>query len=99
MPFYAAPGVYVEEVPGGARPIGAVGTSTAAFVGVAPDRQARAGEAVAVNNWSEFCRIFASQGSGSTVLANAVFGFFNNGGGRCYVVNVAEGADIAGTGT
>ena len=47
-----SPGVYVEEVPGGARPIGAVGTSTAAFVGAAPDRRARPGEAVAVNSWS-----------------------------------------------
>ena len=33
-----APGVYVQEVPSGARPIQAVGTSTAAFVGQAPDR-------------------------------------------------------------
>ncbi len=37
MPFYASPGIYVEEVPSGARPIGAVGTSTAGFVGSAPD--------------------------------------------------------------
>ena len=30
---YLSPGVYVEEVDSGARPIEAVGTSTAAFVG------------------------------------------------------------------
>jgi len=41
MPFYASPGVYVEEVPSGARPIGATGTSTAGFVGTAPDATAR----------------------------------------------------------
>ena len=35
MPSYLHPGVYIEEVPGGARPIEAVGTSTAAFVGLA----------------------------------------------------------------
>jgi len=35
-----APGIYVEEVPAGARPIGPVGTSTPGFVGQAPDRGA-----------------------------------------------------------
>lgn len=35
------PGVYIEEVPTGARPIEGVGTSTAGFVGTAP-KQARA---------------------------------------------------------
>ena len=32
MPAYLHPGVYVEEVAGGARPIEAVGTSTATKV-------------------------------------------------------------------
>ena len=59
MPFYASPGVYVEEVPSGARPIGATGTSTAGFVGTAPDATARLNEAVAINSWSEFLRTFA----------------------------------------
>jgi len=99
MPFYASPGVYVEEVSAGARPIGAVGTSTAGFVGTAPDRSARVGEAVAVNSWSEFLRIFAKpQDAPGTPLARAVYGFFDNGGGRCYVVNVAQGEPIGGSG-
>ena len=97
---YFSPGVYVEEVPGGARPIGAVGTSTAGFVGAAPDPAARVNEPVAVNNWSDFLRVFAPQGGPATgtALARAVYGFFDNGGGRCYVVNVA-GGDVAGSGT
>ena len=33
---YLSPGVYVEEVDSGARPIEAVGTAVAAFVGLAP---------------------------------------------------------------
>jgi len=99
MPFYSSPGIYVEEVPSGARPIGAVGTSTAGLVGIAPDPSARAGEAVAVNNWSEFLRVFASgERAESTALSRAVYGFFDNGGGRCYVVNVAEGENIGGGG-
>jgi phage tail sheath protein FI len=99
MPFYASPGIYVEEVPSGARPIGAVGTSTAGFVGTAPDPAARRDEAVAVNSWSEFLRLYASpQDAPSTALARAVFGFFDNGGGRCFVVNVAPGDPIGGGG-
>ncbi|WP_043501530.1 hypothetical protein [Georgenia sp. SUBG003] len=35
-----APGTYVEEVPSGARPIEAVGTAVAAFVGVAKQHPA-----------------------------------------------------------
>ncbi len=97
MPFYNSPGIYVEEVPSGARPIGAVGTSTAGLVGAAPDPSARPGEAVAVNNWSEFLRVFAStDDAASTPLSRAVYGFFDNGGGRCYVVNVRPGDPLVG---
>ena len=45
---YAAPGIYVEEVAGGARPIEAVGTSTAGFVGVAPVVDAHVDEVLAI---------------------------------------------------
>jgi phage tail sheath protein FI len=38
---YLTPGVYVEEVSSGSRPIEAVGTSIAAFVGLAPLKPAR----------------------------------------------------------
>jgi hypothetical protein len=96
----AAPGVYVKEEAGGARPIGAVGTSTAAFVGAAPDAQARLGEAVAVNSWTEFVKHFAGGPEPSgTALSRAVWGFFANGGGRCFIVNHPEGQAIEGGGT
>ena len=97
MPFYASPGIYVEEVPSGARPIGAVGTSTAGFVGTAPDPSVRPHEAVAVNSWSEFLRTFGGgEEATSTPLSRAVYGFFDNGGGRCYVVNIGRDESIAG---
>ena len=98
MPFYASPGIYVEEVSSGARPIGAVGTSTAGFVGTAPDPTARSQEAVAVNSWSEFVRVFVGDRTDSTPLSRAVYGFFDNGGGRCYVVNIPQGEPLAGKG-
>ncbi len=96
MPTYLAPDVYVEEVSGGARPIEAVGTSTAGFVGVAPDPSKQVNKPVAINNWAHFKREFTSEGSESTSLSHAVFGYFQNGGSRCYVVNVGEGGSIAG---
>ena len=98
MSHYASPGIYVEEVSGGARPIGAVGTSTAGFVGTAPDPNARRGAAVAIGSWSEFLRAFCGDSEVSTPLSRAVYGFFDNGGGRCYVVNVAANEPIGGTG-
>ena len=37
MPSYLSPGVYVEEVDSGARPIEGVGTAVAAFIGLAAE--------------------------------------------------------------
>ncbi|MBO0777706.1 MAG: phage tail sheath family protein [Ktedonobacteraceae bacterium] len=94
MPTYMAPDIYIEEISGGARPIQAVGTSTAGFVGEAPDPTKRLNEAVAINNWSQFVRVFISEESQSTPLSQAVYGFFQNGGSRCFVVNVGKGGPI-----
>src|SRR5262249_24182110 len=90
--LYCAPGIYVEEVSTGARPIQAVGTSTAAFVGGAPDATARLDEVLAIN-WTEF-----KNGNTSTPPSNAVFGFFENGGRRRYVVNTGKDLTIDGDG-
>lgn len=93
---YMTPGIYIEEVSTGARPIAARGTGIAAFCGVAPAGDAHLDQPFAVNNWSQFVREFVRDDSASTDLARAVFGFFNNGGGRCYIVNVGPGNGIAG---
>jgi hypothetical protein len=98
MPNYMAPDIYMEEVSGGARPIQAVGTSTVGFVGEAPDPIQHLNEAVAINNWSQFTRLFISADSASTPLSHAVYGFFQNGGSRCFVVNVGKGGPITSGG-
>jgi phage tail sheath protein FI len=95
---YRTPAIYMEEVQTGPRPIQAVGTNTAAFVGQAPDPKAHLGEAIAVNNWSQFVREFVPlEGGHSTELSNAVAGFFMNGGHRCYVVNHPDAEAIVGS--
>jgi len=89
------PGVYVEEIPGGARPIETAGTSTAAFVGVTergPDSGVQR-----ISSWEEFQKVFGSFIPGS-YLPEGVFSFFNNGGGQCYIARItptdAVSADI-----
>ncbi|MBP1466296.1 phage tail sheath family protein [Candidatus Chloroploca sp. M-50] len=99
MPNYMTPGVYVEEIERGPRPIQAVGTSTAAFVGRAPNANAHVNEAVALNNWQQFVREYVPDNAASTHLSHAVYGFFLNGGRRCYVVNIGSGQSIAGGGS
>lgn len=97
MPPPMTPGVYVKEVATGPRPIGAVGTSCAAFLGVAPNAAAHVNEPVACNNWSQFLKEFCQDKPKATDLALAVLGFFMNGGGRCYVLNLGDAnAPLAG---
>jgi len=84
---YLSPGVYVEEVDRGSKPLEMVGTSTVGFIGessVGP-----VNEAVFVTNWSQFTKNFGDF-QHSEYLAHAVYGFFNNGGSRCYILNVGS---------
>ena len=88
------PDVYVKEMPSGAHQIEAVGTQVAGFIGTAPRADAPRGQAVAVNNWAQFVRTFTDSDSASTPLTNAVYGFFQNGGNRCFVVNLRRGDSV-----
>jgi phage tail sheath protein FI len=92
MPNYRAPDIYVEEIATGPRPIGQVGTSTAAFVGRAPGPTDFPMQPRALNNWSEFLKEFCKDNPNpkSTDLSHAVFGFFQNGGTRCFVVDIGD---------
>jgi Bacteriophage tail sheath protein len=87
---YNAPDIYVEEVSTGAHVINGVGTSLAAFLGRAPNAKAFVNDPRAINNWSEFLHEFGGETPKSTYLSHAVFGFFQNGGTRCFVVNVGD---------
>ncbi|MFJ6935427.1 phage tail sheath family protein [Streptomyces sp. NPDC101132] len=90
MPSYKSPGVYVEEVEAGSRPIEGVGTAVAAFVGLAAAGPYNA--PTLVTNWSQFTSTFGDFIEGS-YLAHAVYGYFLNGGGTCYVVRVGGTGD------
>lgn len=91
---YQHPGVYVNEVPGGSKPIEGVGTSTAAFIGFAPEGPANT--PTRVTSWLDFARVFGDRDPAvktgpymeHAYLAYAVNGFFSNGGGACYIVRL-----------
>ncbi|HUS16579.1 MAG TPA: phage tail sheath subtilisin-like domain-containing protein [Chloroflexia bacterium] len=99
MPEYLSPGVYVEEVDRGPKPIEGVGTAMACFVGFtekAHMMETVDGEAVTrdlfnrpqlVTNWSQYVERFGSFVQGA-YLPQAVYGYFQNGGARCYVLSV-----------
>ena len=96
MPTYLSPGVYVEEVEAGSRPIEGVGTAVAAFVGLA--ERGEFNTPTLVSNWAQFTREFGEFIAGS-YLAHSVYGYFQNGGGNCYVVRIGgNGAESNGSG-
>ncbi|MEW6233197.1 MAG: phage tail sheath subtilisin-like domain-containing protein, partial [Chloroflexota bacterium] len=84
-PQYLSPGVYVEEVERGAKPIEGVGTAVAAFVGFAERGPTQT--PTLVTNWSQFVNTFGGFLPGF-YLAHAVYGYFQNGGGSCYIVRL-----------
>ena len=99
MAEYLSPGVYVEEVDRGPKPIEGVGTAMAAFVGFTEKAElAREidNELVVENllnkpqlvtNWTQYLERFGGFVPGIQ-LPNSVYGYFSNGGSRCYVVSV-----------
>ena len=91
MPTYLSPGVYVEEVDRGSKPIEGVGTAVAAFVGFtarAPNDDPNDPDGIKprlVTNWAQFESLYGGFVEGA-MLPHAVYGYFNNGGGTCYIV-------------
>src|SRR5919198_4791532 len=103
MPTYLTPGVYVEEVPSANKPIEGVGTSVAAFVGLAPGGPVNT--PMRLSNWGQFAKVYRDANEpdngpfmDGAFLAHAVRGFFENGGTRCWVVRVGDSTprDLAG---
>ncbi len=100
MPTYLTPGVYVEEVPSTSKPIEGVGTSIAAFVGLAPGGPVNT--PMRISNWTQFAKLFGDPNEPDNgpfmegaYLAHSVYGFFQNGGGLCWVVRVGAGDGAA----
>jgi len=96
MPTYDHPGVYIEEQTGPGV-IAGVGTSTAALVG--PARRGPLLEPVRISSYEEFLSLYAAPNPDGSFdpfitsprrfyLAQAVRGFYLNGGSQAYIVRV-----------
>lgn len=94
MPEYLSPGVYVEELSAGPRPIEGVSTSTAGFAG-----QTERGPTAPrlCTSWLDYQRWYGSY-IDTSYLPFAIKGFFDNGGQRAFVARVhrsdASGANL-----
>ena len=95
MAEYLSPGVYVEDI-ASAAVIEQVSSSTGAFAGIA--QRGKVGVPALVTSWNAYLNKYAGGLStpfmDNSDLAYAVYGFFQNGGQRCYIQRVA-GEDAA----
>ncbi|HZR83923.1 MAG TPA: phage tail sheath family protein [Candidatus Binatia bacterium] len=93
MPEYLHPGVYIEEIERGPRPIEGVPTSTAAFLGEAERGSIRPR---LVTSYKDYQRWFGNVFGPDKYLPYAVNGFFENGGGRVFICRiVGNGSAVA----
>ncbi len=103
MPFnYKSPGVYVEEVDKGARPIEAAGTSVLAIVGFCAENiqvekpgmglvtKPTPATPTLVTNWTQFVDTFGNFDLAvpGGYLHQTMYGYFLNGGTSAYVVGL-----------
>lgn len=91
MAEYLSPGVFIEDNPN-PPVLEAVSASTGGFVGIA--QRGKVGVPTFITSWNAYITNFA-QGMSSPFLTNsdlayAVYGFFQNGGKRCYIMRVAS---------
>ena len=86
MPEYLAPGVFVEEIERGPRPIEGVPTSTAAFIG---ETERGPSTPRAVTSYIDYKRWFGDVfGDRDRYMPYAANGFFENGGKRLFVCRI-----------
>ena len=88
-PEYLSPGVYMEEIDKGSKPIEGAGTACAAFVGFA--EKGPVNQPTFIPNFTEFVNNFGGFVKGG-FMASSVYGYFQNGGGRCYVTRLPGGS-------
>ncbi len=85
MPQYFTPGVYIEEIERGPRPIEGVPTNIAAFLG-----ETERGPVTPwlVTSYNDYARVFGSVFDPTKYMPYAVSGFFDNGGTTAYVCRI-----------
>ncbi|MCP3902793.1 MAG: phage tail sheath family protein [Planctomycetes bacterium] len=99
MSTYLHPGVYIEEIPSGSRPIEGVSTAIAAFVGSVsqgpvanrpPDN-----ETVLIHSFEDYVEKFGAVERKDDLMGLAVSAYFQNGGKDAYIARLAGAAPPA----
>lgn len=85
MPEYLAPGVFIEEIERGPKPIEGVATSTAAFLG---ETEKGPLKPKFITSYNEYLRYFGDVYAPDKYMPYALKAFFDNGGRRCYVARI-----------
>jgi phage tail sheath protein FI len=92
MPEYLTPGVYIEEIERGPKPIEGVPTSTSAFLGETERGPVRP---TLITSYKDYLRYFGNTFTlpgGNRYMPQAASGFFENGGKRLYGCRVVGNA-------
>ncbi len=93
MPEYLAPGVYIEEIERGPKPIEGVATSTAAFLGETARGPVKP---TLITSYADYLRLFGNVFADGKYMPHAVQAFFDNGGRRTYIARITgAGAETA----
>ena len=95
MPDYLYPGVYVEEVSSGSKPIESVATAIAAIIG--NTYGGAENEPVFISSFKDYVDNFGQTAGSADMVGNYVQAFYNNGGGSAYVIsaNVVKKAKVS----
>lgn len=93
MATYLHPGVYVEEIPSGSKPIEGVATSVAAFIGYTT--KGPLGEPVRITKYDDYKEQFGGvidkgKDAEGDAMGHSVLAFFQNGGTTTYIVRIVE---------
>ena len=86
---YQQPGVYVQEIPSGVKPISSVETKIPIFIGYTETSKRKASTPVLINSFSAYERLFGGPVEGF-LLCESIHLFFQNGGKTCYVLSVGS---------
>lgn len=88
MPEYLAPGVFIEEIEPGAKPVAGVSTSTVAFLGETARGPVDPELTRPITSYREFLRYYGGVFAADKYMPYAVKGFFDNGGKRCHIFRI-----------
>ena len=91
MPEYLAPGVFIEEIERGPKPIEGVATSTAAFLGETARGPVRP---TLITSYADYLRLFGTVFADGKYMPHSVKAFFDNGGRRCYIARITGGNSV-----